>query len=196
MLKGIVITHFCTLSAIKLRTWWEGQSCPKYYQMEVIYIAKLNVYHLPNCSCMYVCVLIIHTNSLQWMHMGGTEVSISCSICKRHLIPFTSHSKTEHVFMYTVAHVPGMEETGEAWGSSLASRENSPCSLLHQLWKGASPAAGHWGTRQECHCSAGCMDPGGQLWEVEKGEWWCAYECVIVSTDWVCSTYTDHANAS
>ena len=115
--------------------------------------------------------------------------------CKRHLIPFTSHSKTEHVFMCTVAHVPGMDETGKAWGSSLASRENSPCSLLHQLWKGASPAAGHWGTWQEWHCSAGCMDPGGQLGEVEKGEWWCAYECVTVSTDWVCSTYTDHANA-
>ena len=33
------------------------------------------------------------------------------------------------------------------------------------------------------------MDPGCQLWEVEGGEWWwCAYECVTGSTDWVCST--------
>jgi len=44
----------------------------------------------------------------------------------------------------TASLVPGVDQTGEARRSHLASWEIIPCCLLPQLWTGSSPGANHW----------------------------------------------------
>ena len=46
--------------------------------------------------------------------------------------------------MRTVSLVAGVDQAGEARGSSLASGERLPCCLLPQFWRGEPPAASHW----------------------------------------------------
>jgi len=47
--------------------------------------------------------------------------------------------------MYTASLVPGVDQTGEARRSPLASRESITCCLLPQLWTGSSSGASDWG---------------------------------------------------
>ena len=61
----------------------------------------------PTHSCMYVCILYPN-HSCNWSTMnahsvGETELSVCFTMaCKQHLVPFTSHGKTEHVCMYVL----------------------------------------------------------------------------------------------
>ena len=43
-------------------------------------------------------------------------------------------------------YLSGVDQIGEAWGSSLANRERLTCSMLPQLWREGPPAAGLWGS--------------------------------------------------
>ena len=84
----------------------------------------------------------------------------------------TAHS--ECMCVHILCHSSGVDKTGEAQGSFLATRTITSCCLLSKLWRGEPTAAGHWRTGCEIRHSQWCMDPGCKVQEVEEGKVWCA----------------------
>ena len=119
--RAVQVMNYCILA------WWTWWTC-----LFTNYSCRLSM-------CIYACVQVTAIQSLQW--------TLFLSALWKLITTSSIIALIMYVCMYVHTYVcvfPGVDQTREAWGNSLASGEISPCCLLSQLWRGESPPASYW----------------------------------------------------